>query len=154
MILSIFIFVLATLCLLFSVKTKRLNILEIVTIWMLVCIITHTFNSLIVVNLQYLSTSQNLSLFWASVLKRMILCPLIIIWSFDLILMSISKLMIGIQLILTIFVLILNQYIFIWIGVLHNNHWNVFYSFIEWSFCTFIAYLFWIWYRKQLRKGT
>jgi hypothetical protein len=153
MILSIFLFVLLMLGITFVVKPKRMNILEILSIWMLVWIITHSVSSIIIVNLQYLIISQKMSLFWTHVFKRLFLYPLIIIWSFDLILKYTSKLMIYIHLFLTVLVLILTEYIFIWIGVLHNKHWNVFYSFIEWSFCILTTYFFWLWFRHQLKKG-
>jgi hypothetical protein len=153
MILSIFLYVLLILGLAFFVKKRTLNVLEILSIWMLVWIIIHSASSIIVENLQYLSVSKDLSLFLTHVIKRLFLYPLLIIWSFDLMRNYKSKLMIFIHLFSTVIVLILTEYITIWVGVMQNKHWNVLYSFIEWSVCLLITYFFWIWFRKQLKKG-
>ncbi|KHD84732.1 hypothetical protein [Heyndrickxia ginsengihumi] len=154
MILSFFLFVLIILCLTFIVIPKRLSLLEILSIWMLVWILSYTSSSIIIVNLQYITVSNNISLFWALVFKRLCLSPLVITWSFDLILKHSSNLMITFHLLLTVIVLIAIDFLFIWLGILHNHNWNVIYSFTEWSCCVLLTYTFWIWYRKQLMKGT
>ncbi|WEG13266.1 hypothetical protein PU629_02555 [Pullulanibacillus sp. KACC 23026] len=153
MILSIFLYILLILGTLFFSKARRISALEIISLWFLVWIINHTISSIITVNLEYYHVSQKLSLFWTHALKRLFLYPLIIIWSFNLILAYTSKIVIAIHLLVTVLVLILIEYIFIWIGVLQNRHWNVFYSFLEWSFCVVIAFVFWKWFRHQLTKG-
>lgn len=152
--LSVFLFLLIILMVTFYVKEKNISSYEIVILWMFIWIVTHTISTTIIVNLKLFVIDQNLTSFWTHVIKRIFLYPLIIIWSFDFLLAYKSKLLKIIHLLSTICFLIIIEHIFLWIGVLHNKNWNFLYSFIEWTFCITVSYLFWKWLRKQIPKGS
>jgi hypothetical protein len=82
--LAIFIF-LFVLLLIFTVTYKRtLHLFEVMFVWMMVWITTHSVSSILIENLERISISQNLEDFWLHVLKRLLLYPLITVLFIDL----------------------------------------------------------------------
>jgi hypothetical protein len=133
----------------FCLYKKRLHLFEIIFIWLIVWLVTHSVSTIITINLGYLKISEQPKHFWLHLYNRIILYPLIIVWFIDI--QSRFKYKAKIIIIFSIIILLtLVEHISIWKGVLINKNWNVWYSLIEWIFTFVFVYLSWFWYRRTL----
>jgi hypothetical protein len=149
MILSVFIFLLVLLIMIFCSYKKRLHLFEIFFIWMTVWIITHTVSTIIMVNLNYVELSRTLPRFWTHFFKRFLLYPLIIVIFFDLF-VRVEKTLLKIFLFAAAIVLLaILEFTFINLGVLINKNYNMGKSLVEWTFTLLLTYLSWLWYRHK-----
>lgn len=149
MILSVFIFILVFLTIVFCNYKKRLHLFEIFFIWMTIWLITHSVSSIIMVNLDLLSLSQGKSNFWTYFFKRLLFYPLIIIIFFDISIRIKNGVGKFALIVINICVMPSLEYLFIYLGVLKNNKYTIFHSLLEWSFTIFLTYILWQWYRKK-----
>lgn len=150
MIISISLFISGILFISFCLTSRKMHLFEVIFLWLVIWLFIHNASSIILMNLEFLTLSKEIKYFWTHLIKRIFLFPLIIIWLFEMTLRLshfINKLFV---LIFCVFLLILGDFIAIFIGVYHQNHWNIGYSFIQWSSIVSISYLFWKWYRKIL----
>lgn len=149
MFLSVFIFILVFLLIIFCSYKKRLHLFEILFIWMTVWLITHSISSILIVNFELLSLSRSQSHFWTHFFKRLLLYPLIIIIFFDFYLRIRNR--IGKIALLTINIcfMISVEFLFIFLGVFKNKKFHVHHSLMEWTFTVLLTYLLWTWYRKK-----
>lgn len=150
MILSIFLSVMLLLIISFCVIPRRMHLFEILFLWMVVWLLTHTISSIIIVNLQLLEITKELSYFWLRVFKRIFLYLLLIIWFLDISLLIKNKIKKYLFLLFLIFILISIEYCFILSGVFIKTNWSIGYSFIEWAFTVGVSYFLWQWYRRKL----
>jgi hypothetical protein len=149
MILSVFIFLLVLLIMIFCSYKKRLHLFEIFYIWMMVWIITHTVSSIIIVNLNYVELSRTLPHFWTHFFKRFLLYPLVIVMFFDLF-VRVERTFTKVFLFLAAVALLVTlEFTFINLGVLINKNYNVGKSVVEWTFTLLLTYVSWLWYRHK-----
>ncbi|WP_043933059.1 hypothetical protein [Bacillus sp. EB01] len=136
----------------FAVK-RRLHILEMMVIWMIVWLITHSISSILTVNVERLAISRNVQEFSIHFLKRFLLYPLVIIHfiDFSLRFKSIAA-KIAIALV-NVFVMTLLVYLFIEIGVLYSKGYKWGYSILEWIFTIGLTIGVWYLYRKKYMRG-
>lgn len=146
---SIFFAILIFLFVLFCTYRKRLHLFEIFFIWMTVWLITHSVSSILIVNLEWLSLSENQGDFWTHFFKRLLLYPLIIIIIFDFYLRIKNRIGKIALLIFNICVLSSLEFIFIFLGVLKNKNFTITDSLTEWSFTILLTFILWQWYRKK-----
>lgn len=149
MILSVFMFILIFLLIVFCNYKKRLHLFEILFIWMTVWLVTHSASSILIVNLKLLSLSENQSDFWTHFLKRFLLYPLIIIIFFDYYLEIRDRIGKIALLIFNICFMSSLEFLFIFLGVLKNEKFYVHHSLVEWTVTVVLTYILWIWYRNQ-----
>ncbi|PKG24400.1 hypothetical protein CWS01_07255 [Niallia nealsonii] len=149
MILSIFIFILVFLLILFCTYRKRLHLFEIFFIWMTVWLITHSVSSILIVNFEMLSLSENQGDFWTHFFQRLLLYPLIIIIFFDVYLRIKNRIGKIVLLIFNICVISSFEFLFIFLGVLKNKKFTITDSLTEWTFTISLAFILWQWYRKK-----
>lgn len=152
MISSIFLSIMLLLIISFCVIPRRMHLFEILFLWMVVWLLGHTISSIIIVNLQLLEITKEISKFWLHIFKRIFLYPLLIIWFLDISLLIGNKIKKYLFLLLLIFILISIEYCFILSGVFIKKNWNIGYSFIEWAFTVGVSYFLWKWYRRKLFK--
>jgi hypothetical protein len=149
MILSLFIFILVLLIIIFCSYKKKLHLFEIIFIWMTVWLITHSVSSILIANLKVLALSPNLSDFWVHFFKRLLLYPLIIVLFFD-IYLRINRVPLRIILLcINIVLFTLFEFLFIRLGILINKNFNMGMALIEWTFTILLTYLSWLWYRNN-----
>lgn len=147
--LAIFLFIMIFLLIVTFSYRRRLHLFEMMFIWMMVWVITHSVSSIIIENLELVSISQRLDEFWLHVFKRLILYPLIIILFIDFYVRVKSKSKKMATLGLNLLVMVLLERLFIKLGVLFSHHFMIWMSVLEWSFTLLITYLSWYWYRKK-----
>nr|WP_263324792.1 hypothetical protein [Neobacillus sp. Marseille-Q6967] len=147
--LAIFLFIMIFLLIVTFSYRRRLHLFEMMFIWMMVWVITHSVSSIIIENLELVSISQRLDEFWLHVFKRLILYPLIIILFIDFYVRVKSKSKKMATLGLNLLVMVLLERLFIILGVLFSHHFMIWMSVLEWSFTLLITYLSWYWYRKK-----
>lgn len=149
MILSVFIFIMIFLLIVFCNYKKRLHLFEILFIWMTVWLVTHSVSSILIVNLELLSLSESQSDFWTHFFKRLLLYPLIIIIFFDFYLKIRNR--IGKIALLTFNICFMSslEFLFIFLGVLKNKKFYIHHSLVEWTVTVVLTYILWIWYRNR-----
>ncbi|ALC88910.1 hypothetical protein AM500_03170 [Bacillus sp. FJAT-18017] len=152
MLLSIFSFLLVIFVITFCNYKKILHLYEILFIWMTVWLITHSVSSILIINLELISLSNDKSDFWTHFFKRLLLYPLIIIIFFDLYLRIKNKIGKVTILIINICFMSSLEFLFIFLGVLKNKNFNLNHSLMEWSFTILLTYILWLWYRKKRLK--
>jgi hypothetical protein len=67
----------------FATIPKKLNIMEILLVWIIVAIIYQSFIAVMSVNLGWIKLSEQLDHSWILVMNRLILIPLFLIWLMD-----------------------------------------------------------------------
>lgn len=149
MIISLFLYILIILLIIFCIYKKRLHLFEIIFIGMTVWLITHSVSSIIIVNLKLFDLSKELSNFWTHFFKRLILYPLIIIIFFDLSIRVQSKIEKTFILLVNIIILSMLEFLFIRVGVLINHNFTILDSLLEWGFTVILTYFSWLWYRNK-----
>ncbi|PLS02439.1 hypothetical protein [Neobacillus cucumis] len=133
----------------YCVTPKKLHIFEIIFIWLVVWLLMHPLSWIIYVNLTWLKVSTNLGDFWAYAFDRLILLPLLIVLFFEALLRTNRKVAIYTVLFVEILILMLDEYVLLKLGVLHEVNWNIVFSFIEKSFILLISYFLWMHFRKK-----
>src|SRR5687768_12703851 len=118
--LAIFIYLVIIMLLFTFILRRNLHLFEIIFIWMIVWLITHSLSSILIENLELISISQKLDNFWLHVFKRLIFYPLIIIYFIYFFIGTKSKLKRCFIFILNILVMTFFEFQFIAIGVLIN----------------------------------
>lgn len=152
MIISISLFISGILFISLCLTSRKMHLFEVIFLWLVIWLVIHNASSVILMNLELLTLSKELKYFWAHLIKRILLYPLIIIWFFEMTLRIshyFKKLFI---LLLCVCLLTFGDYLAFFIGVYHHKNWNIGYSLIQWGFIVSISYLFWKWYRKILYK--
>lgn len=144
---SLFLILFITFCLI----KKRLQLFEIIFLWLMVWLITHSTSTIIMENLGYLGVSTKPEHFSLHLFMRIIIYPIIITLTID-VQCRVKLFMKVIIIISSIIILSLIEFLGIWKGVFINKDWKFWYSIIEWSFTVLLTYLAWLWYRKLLRK--
>ncbi len=133
----------------FCVMPKKLHMFEIIFIWLVVWLLMHPLSWIIYVNLTWIKVSTKLADFWTYAFDRLILFPLLIVLFFEASLRFNRKSAKCSILFVAIFILMLNEYGLLKLGVLHDVKWNIVASFIEKSFILFVSYFLWMLFRKK-----
>ncbi|MDR4947027.1 hypothetical protein [Neobacillus cucumis] len=133
----------------FCVTPKKMHIFEIIFIWLVVWLLMHPLSWIIYVNLTWIKVSTKIGDFWTYALDRLILFPLLIVLFFEASLRFNQKAAKCIILFVAILTLMLNEYVLLRMGVLHEVKWNIVSSFIEKSFILLVTYFLWMKFRKK-----
>jgi hypothetical protein len=153
MILSLFLYILVLLIILFCSYKKKLHLFEILFIWMMIWLITHSVTSIFIANLKLVDLPQVQSKFWVHFFKRLLLYPLIIITFFDLSVRVKGKVLKAAMIGISIVVSALLEFFFFYIGILVNKGFNFGMALMEWTFTILLTYFSWLWYRyKRLMR--
>jgi hypothetical protein len=147
--LAIFIFLFVLLLIFFVTYKKTLHLFEVMFVWMVVWITTHSVSSILMENLERISISQDLEDFWLHVLKRLLLYPLITVLFIDLFVRNRSNPFRIFIIVSNVITMALLELLFIQIGVLISHQYSLWVSIIEWTVTITITYLTWYWYRKK-----
>jgi hypothetical protein len=147
--LAIFIFLFVLLLIFFVTYKKTLHLFEVMFVWMVVWITTHSVSSILMENLERISISQDLEDFWLHVLKRLLLYPLITVLFIDLFVHIRSNPFRIFIIVSNVITMALLELLFIQIGVLISHQYSLRVSIIEWTVTITITYLTWYWYRKK-----
>jgi hypothetical protein len=147
--LAIFIFLFVLLLIFFVTYKKTLHLFEVMFVWMVVWITTHSVSSILIENLERISISQDLEDFWLHVLKRLLLYPLITVLFIDLFVRIRSNPFRIFIIVSNVITMALLELLFIQIGVLISHQYSLWVSIIEWTVTITITYLTWYWYRKK-----
>ncbi|WP_026568311.1 hypothetical protein [Bacillus sp. UNC41MFS5] len=133
----------------FCVTPKKMHIFEIIFNWLLAWLLIHPLSWIIYVNLKWITVSKKLVDFWTYACDRLILIPLLIVIFFEVSLRFNRKAAKCITLTVAIFILMIDEYVLIQVGVLHNVKWNIVYSFIEKAFILLVSYFLWMRFRRK-----
>ncbi|PFP30880.1 hypothetical protein COJ96_02650 [Bacillus sp. AFS073361] len=134
----------------FCVAPKKMHIFEIIFNWLVVWLLIHPLSWIIYVNLMWLKVSTKLVDFWTYAFDRLILIPLLIIIFFEISLRFERKVAKYITLTVAIFILMMDEYALIQMGVLLKLNWNIYYSFIEKAFILLVSYFLWTKFRRKI----
>ncbi|MBM7652786.1 hypothetical protein JOC76_002244 [Neobacillus cucumis] len=133
----------------FYVTPKKIHIFEIIFIWLVVWLLMHPLSWIIYVNLTWIKVSTRIGDFWTYAFDRLILFPLLIVLFFEASLRFNRKAAKCIILFVAILTLMLNEYVLLKKGVLHEVKWNIVFSFIEKSFILLVSYFLWMKFRGK-----
>lgn len=149
MILSLFLYILVLLIILFCSYKKKLHLFEILFIWMTIWLITHSVTSIFIANLKLVELPQVQSKFWVHFFKRLLLYPLLIITFFDLYVRVKGNLLKVALLGVSIVVPALLEFLFFYLGIIVNKGFNFGMALMEWTFTILLTYFSWLWYRNK-----
>lgn len=147
--LAIFIFIFVLLLIFFVTYKRTLHLFEVMFVWMVVWITTHSVSSVLIENLELISISKGLEEFWLHVLKRLLLYPLITVLFIDVFVRIGSKPLRILIFVSNVITMTLLELLFIQIGVLISHRNSMWMSLIEWTFTITITYLTWYGYQKK-----